>query len=105
MDTTILRHGDVCLIPCDLPESAKLEFTGTEFVVQEGEQTGHCHRLKSPSKFKVFTSNNVRYVQIEAPSTISHEEHKELVVSPGVYRQDQEIEKDWFSLSVRQVID
>ncbi len=63
------------------------------------------HRLKSPSKFKVFTSDNVRYFQVEVPSKISHEEHKTITVDPGVYRQDQEIEKDWFSLSVRQVID
>jgi len=38
------QHGDVQLIPIDvIPDDAKS--IGTRSVVQEGEMTGHAHRL------------------------------------------------------------
>ncbi len=103
----ILRHGDVLLTRCDLPKGAKEISCKDSFVVQEGETTGHKHVLVADpkDKVKVFTKGNVRYYTITMPGVIRHEEHKELVVSPGTYRQDQERELDHFSHTVRKVID
>ena len=42
---------------------------------------------------------------LKREATISHEEHKIIKVPAGDYKLYNEREMDWFSLSVRRVID
>lgn len=105
MDQTY-RHGDVNFVPCDIPGDAAEEYKGKAFVAQEGETTGHKHTVTADKRpFVVLIRDGNRYWDLPEAATVTHEEHKTLIVPPGTYKQVQEQEKDWFSLSVRQVID
>lgn len=99
-----IRHGDVMLQPTSLPKEATNIYQGTIFTVQEGETTGHKH-VVTGTDFTVSELKGIRYFTFPFDVTITHEEHKPLVIKKGTYKQTQEREKDWFSLSVRQVID
>jgi len=101
----IYRHGDVNLIQSELPEGVKEEFTGNSMVIALGEQTGHNHTLVAERPFTAYQKEGVRYLRFDFPTKIQHQEHKELTITPGTYRQDQERETDWFSQTVRKVID
>lgn len=100
----LIRHGDVIFRPAELPETAKEVFKGTEFMAQAGETTGHRHMVRG-AEFTVLMDGDTRYYSFPDTVKITHEEHKPLEIEHGVYVQVQEREKDWFSLSVRQVID
>jgi hypothetical protein len=103
----LLRHGDVALIPAKLPKGVKGKLL-TELVIAFGETTGHNHTLTAEpeTKFKVVeTSDGTRYFVLNKTAQLTHPEHKTITVLPGVYVQGQEREKDWFSLSVRKVVD
>lgn len=100
----MIRHGDVLLVRKDIPASAKEIYNGKEFMAQAGETTGHRHMIRG-TNFKVLMDGVDRYFDLLNAATITHEEHKELVIPAGTYIQVQEIEKDWFGLTTRQVID
>lgn len=102
-----IRHGDIPLHKIDkLPEGLTKISSKEEHILAEGETTGHMHRLKCAEKVDMFTDTfGNRYVAINGKATVSHEEHKTLIIDPGVYRIGKEREKDWFSLSVKKVID
>lgn len=102
-----IRHGDVNLAPFEGEiEGKKLRHSGS-FVLAEGETTGHKHVLTvaNPNDMTISVEGSTFYITLETEGTLSHEEHKTIKVPPGVYKQIQEREKDWFSLSVRRVID
>lgn len=103
--STIIRHGDVLLVPVsEVPKGETKKHTS--FVAQEGEVTGHKHLVSTKTgSFAVTHSAGVRYFTFSSPATITHEEHLPITILPGTYRQEQELEKDWFSEVVRQVID
>lgn len=107
MKNLLRRHGDVNFIPTELPKDAKEVFEGAEFVVAFGEQTGHNHTLTAEptTKYRIFEHDGKRYFHLNKPAQLSHPEHKTITLEPGTYVQGQEREKDWFSLSVRKVID
>lgn len=90
----------------ELPEE-KLKHIGS-FTLALGEQTGHRHviTVERPDQMEMRQLATGEYVLVlTAPGTVTHEEHKQIVLPPGIYRAGKEREKDWFSLSVRQVID
>lgn len=103
--TNIIRHGDISLKEVKMPKGVTEIYTGTNFVLALGEATGHSHTLVSEKPFKVFTKGDVRYFKLDFPATVRHEEHAPLTIQLGIYRQDPELEKDWFSLSTRKVVD
>lgn len=101
-----IRHGDIPLHKIDkLPEGLiEVKHKG-EYVLAEGETTGHMHRLRS-NDMKVYTDSfGERYLVMGEIGEVSHEEHKTLKVGKGIYRVGKEREVDWFSQSVRKVID
>ena len=110
----IIRHGDVMLVEVEkVPNSAKLVTKANEFVVAEGETTGHRHvividrpQVKLSETFiKAWQDAETRYLEVTAPAIIKHEEHKTITIAPGTYKQIQEREKDWFSMVVKKVVD
>ena len=103
----IIRHGDVSFYPTELPKTAKLVKKTSEFTFAFGETTGHNHTMvaEPACQFKVMEVDGQRYYVIDAPVKLTHPEHKTIILDPGTYIQNQEQEKDWFSLSVRKVID
>jgi len=76
----VYRQGDLVLIEemvLDLDPAVK---EGEALVI--ASENGNRHRLASP----VYTVYGRRYVVVEKPSVLTHPQHPELVVEPGIYR-------------------
>jgi len=106
----LLRNGDVILYPITQEEFNKakgelIENKGS-LVLAYGETTGHKHLLTA-ERMEIKKAEDGRfYLAVQSEGKLSHEEHGTLVVGPQTfYKQLQEKEMDWFSKSVRLVID
>lgn len=102
-----IRHGDVHLIPCDLPKDAKKINNSKKIVLAEGETTGHKHVLTLNRELEIYEAEGVRYVvvPIGEPALLTHEEHAPIEVPTGTYKQGQEIEFDPFEEELKKVLD
>jgi len=104
----IYRHGDVILLKIEaLPDGLKKIENNGSFVLALGETTGHKHVLTAPKiDLEVYQDAQGRnYFKVNSDARLSHEEHGTLVITPDIYVQGQEREKDWFSGAVRKVVD
>ena len=101
------RHGDISFHKVSKAEGELVKHNGS-YVVAEGETTGHKHllKVKNPENLIIHkdTFGNM-YFTLKEEGTISHEEHKTLTIGIGTYKEVREREMDWFSKSVRRVID
>lgn len=98
------RHGDLLIKRIEsLPEG--LTKLNTK-ILAEGEATGHHHRLTSQTA-QVFRddANQRRYLSIEEPTLLVHEEHKPITIEEGTYVVIQEREFDPFANYIRRVTD
>lgn len=72
-------------------------------VLADGELTGHAHMLDSETD--VFEhEDGVREFMVELPTTVRHEEHKPITLSPDKYLSDRVVETDPFE-GKRRVLD
>ena len=108
MPTNMFRHGDLLLRGISaVPKEATLLPTNT---LAEGEVTGHNHSFTSGS-VQVFapsvkTENVAKYVQvISKEASLTHQEHKKIVIPQGVYKLTIEREYSPLDKVVRQVVD
>lgn len=102
----IYRHGDILLKPISDGELANRDLIlvhdsakhnkkhGGEFVVAEGEVTGHAHVL-SGGVFGAFMARDggTAVLDITEEATLTHEEHGPIKVAPGRYRVGREQER------------
>ena len=100
------RHGDIPLHPIRKASGTVIKHSGS-FILAEGEATGHHHRITvaNPADMEIRQTAAGYVLTLKSEGTLSHEEHGTLTIAPGTYRIGKEREKDWFSLSVRRVID
>jgi hypothetical protein len=104
------RHGDVLLTRVDdeseLKDQSKLIATGNP-VVQEGEITGHAHRLAGQTEiFANMEDPDERYVAvINGEAQLIHEEHKIINLEEGLYKVTIEREYDPTTKINRKVYD
>jgi len=97
----LLRHGDLLLKTITtLPKNAKKINTDT---LQEGEVTGHKHRLQGD--FEILSQNNKKFVNAKSQLELVHEEHNTIQIPIGMYVLVQEREFDLFDLFEREVYD
>ena len=97
----ILRHGDLLLKTVkDIPEKAVKLGTDT---LQEGEVTGHRHRLKGD--FDILIENNQKFVNAKSELELVHEEHNTIQIPIGKYVLFQEREFDLFDELYKEVLD
>ena len=75
-------------------------------ILAEGEATGHQHRLTSKT-VQVFRddANQQKYLSLEEPTQLVHEEHKPITIEKGTYVVIQEREFDPFADYIRRVAD
>lgn len=105
----IIRQGDVMLVPIDrLPKRLKPMDPDDQgrVVLAEGEVTGHAHALPFGGAVMFRddgAGSGARYLQVTAPTALSHEEHSAHVVPPGAYRVIRQREYD--DLEARRVAD
>jgi hypothetical protein len=96
------QQGDVLIGPCEIPTEA---FKTDSNVLQEGEFTGHAHRLHD-GEFEVHeTPNRTKYLRALTPVSLRHEEHHEIQLPPGDYKIGIVEEFDPFEDMIRKVMD
>lgn len=101
--TNYKQQGDVLFKSIDkLPEG--LEKQGGS-IVQEGESTGHAHRLSGDFQLYSQPTTKKRFLRIVKESTISHEEHMPFTLPTGDYVIDIVQESDPFSDEMHAVAD
>jgi hypothetical protein len=95
----IIRQGDVGIAPIDeLPPNLK-EVGGDGFVLAVGETTGHRHVIvkeRPETEIRIYQDSQGRhYIKVEKGNAVlTHEEHKPIVLTPGIYIQDIQREFD-----------
>lgn len=110
------QQGDVLLFKVSAEELERrqknktVRYTRTD-VLQHGDATGHAHRISSPG-FQLWegvqfntTSIGVKYLALKKQGTLSHEEHKPIVLPKGVYEIRIVREFDHFLKEERKVRD
>lgn len=97
------QQGDVILEPVSFPDVLDTIKTN---VLQEGEHTGHAHRLFGDG-FTVFEEpkSKTKYLRVVKPVALRHEEHKEVKIPPGDYKIGLVREFDHWEQATRRVID
>lgn len=94
---TPVRHGEVLLLPvAAAPEGTSRRVR--ESIVGHSE-SGHHHVLESDDVFaEIVAANGGLFVALDHPATLrhrkSHDQHRELVVPPGVWRVLRKTEFD-----------
>lgn len=104
------QQGDVLLFPAEIPQNAKL-LDGN--ILQHGEATGHAHRVmflheeKRGGSAGIFQDPKdlLRYLKLDVPTDLVHEEHKKITLPPGEYRIGIVREYDHFQEEARNVQD
>jgi len=101
MDKKNYRHGDVVIIPGNIPENAKSD-SNTKVVLAYGEVTGHSHRIDNGAL--LFKFNNKTYLRVTEPfAVLKHEEHKALKIPQGEY--EIKIQQDYEPDGWKKVVD
>lgn len=107
----LARHGDINLHPIEeLPKGLKKVEHNGSFILARGEATGSVHLLEVKEKSNLILMQDEQgntYLQLLEPAKLSHtKDHETITIEPGVYRQIQEREVDWFSQGIiRKVVD
>jgi len=86
---TQYRQGDVLLVrfrPRRWGALAHVERAGGRIVLAEGEATGHAHVIDSPLAELYQDRLENRYLKLDGPAELRHEEHAPVALEPGVYR-------------------
>lgn len=81
------RQGDVLIVKVDSmpPDAVPVEPDGNRVVLAYGEVTGHAHALNAVTT-KLFEHAEGRFLVVDKPSALTHEEHAPIDLVPGVYR-------------------
>jgi len=102
------RHGDINLHPIKKVDGEIVQHNGS-FVLGLGETTGHRHVLtvNRPEDLVITKDDKGNYFfELKSEGKLTHEEHKTLIIPPGIYTKFQEEEVDHFANSItRKVID
>lgn len=100
MVTKYYRHGDLLLTRVDsIPTKARKTNTN---ILQEGELTGHKHKLRGQAQ--IYELEEQKYVQVEEPTELMHEDHNTIVLEKGTYLLEHERELDILG-DIRSVMD
>lgn len=104
----IIRHGDLLLRKIDaVPKTAKELNTMT---LAEGEATGHHHTITS-GQAQIFapvqiTDDVAKYIEVQSKKAeLTHQEHKPVELSQGVYKLSIEREYNPTDKVIRKVLD
>lgn len=105
------RSGDVNLRPISkLPENLKVIDHNGSYITARGEATGSVHLLEVKNKLDMILMKDEQgniYIELLSEATHSHtKDHETVRVMPGIYKQIQEREVDWFMDGItRKVVD
>lgn len=101
-----IRHGDVILKPVDQATGERKELR--EYTLAHGEVTGHHHTLYAVNPgtlLNLYTDKERRFLELNEAWSLRHQEHREIIVPPGIYEIGIEREYDPFERVMRKVMD
>ena len=101
-----IRQGDVLLQPVQSVPNGAIEIKG-DVILAYGEVTGHAHAIKLPDterhKVRYWSAGAERFLHVMEKVALTHEEHGEIVLDKGIYRQGFQVED--FGKEIRRVAD
>jgi hypothetical protein len=107
-----IQHGDVLIrkikkLPAGVRQGERAP--NGSLIIAEGEATGHHHVITAPkgATLWILPKDGIdqMYLEVTEPVTITHEEHKELPIPPGIYEIGRVREHDYFADMERRVVD
>lgn len=96
-----IQQGDVLMEKVNEIHGNKLD----HLILQEGELTGHAHRV-STGLAELFETGSTRYLNvISDEAVVTHEEHYSITLPKGIYKVSRVQEYDHFKEEARNVQD
>jgi hypothetical protein len=93
--TIQLQQGDVWVESCDLPHDAvENKFASDIVTLAWGTATGHSHSITDATGIKVFTCGDRKFLLVEEPTTLKHQEHLPINVPAGTYEYGRVFQRD-----------
>lgn len=97
------HQGDIVFVPSKEVKGEEQKHNG-RFTVGFGEATGHHHDVICDD-MKVLKTEQGYILVLGSEGRVVHQEHKDIVLAPGMYVVEHERERDYFQNVVRKVID
>lgn len=98
------HQGDIVFVPLKGKVEGETQKHSGRFTVGYGEATGHHHDVHCDD-MQVLKTDKGYVLVLGSEGRVTHQEHKDITLSPGTYMVEHEREKDWFALSTRRVVD
>ncbi len=83
------RQGDVLLVKTqyrDLPGATQMPRDQGRIILALGEATGHAHAVAAADAELLEVTEGERYLRVDGPAALTHEEHGAIDLEPGLYR-------------------
>lgn len=98
------QQGDVTLRKlAAMPEGEQKNISKKRILLAHGE-SGHSHVLED-NEAELIQIGERMLLKLAKAATVTHEEHKPITLSPGIWEIGRVKEYDWFSKMERRVID
>lgn len=99
------QQGDVLLKRISvLPVGDQKIIARNRLVLAEGEHTGHAHVIEDDEAELIQIGEKI-LLKLTKAATVTHEEHKPITLSPGIWEIGRVREYDWFQHMARTVQD
>ena len=102
------QQGDVIIERVTrIPDSAEKKEPNHAkgIVLADGEISGHLHLIEDTDVVTLFEDNGRKYLKIDEPASVSHDEHKTIEMDAGEYEIRIVQEYDHFAEEAREVRD
>lgn len=103
----VVRHGDIPVYEHKGALKGELLKHNGSFPIALGEHSGHRHMLtvERPQDLEIVKLGDGYVFRLKSQGTLTHEEHKKIVIPAGTYRSGHQNEFDPFTENVQRVID
>jgi hypothetical protein len=107
MRKLVFQQGDVLLYRVNnIPKGEKIDSQNNEYILAEGEVTGHKHKIVANNFVTMIKADNGQvYLQLKIPTPLKHDEHHIIIIEPGKYEVGKVRERDHFERITREIID
>lgn len=74
-------------------------------VLADGEATGHAHTIDATEDAELIALGEKMLLKLGSQATLTHQEHKPIVLEPGLYEIGRVQEYDYLKQMARPVVD
>ena len=109
-----MRQGDVFVERVRALPNGLTPVAGDRIILAEGEVTGHAHEVQAcaaldpvrddvPPAQLFEAPDGTRYLLVDRPCTLTHQEHAPIALAPGAYKVVRQ--REYSPEAIRQVAD